>query len=491
MRPALPLPRPTLTLARSAQWPAWKAVARKQCKRIARGAGLLLCLFWWMAGCQKTTPLQDPPPTAPTAVSQVVAPFVTTEPQDTSCQRGSLDAAKEVVLGALLPLSKPGAVQVGLAMQAAINLAVEDVNTSAGVHGKPLHVVTYDTAGLPEQGIRFANRLIWQDCVAVIVGLHHSDVALAVKKVAHQAGIPVIFADPRADEITADHLPEIFRVGASTSMLIQAPAKWLAEVGDYNRDQVKVVVFVAENSQAGKDRVALVRQWWPGYGFDLETMLVDLPMTDFSPIIARIVAHEHLPDAIFISMPSDAAFVLQRQLLDAGIGPRQKTLLINNGSLLDNESFWRQIPDGAYTIAWRTGPWPSTVTQIGRHFAEAYNQIFKRWPEGYAFEAYDTVQLAANAIRRANSLQSTQIISALETTNLDLASGHYTFPYGSKNRPDGERVPAYMWHQWPDSLMLFLQYGTAGQKADDAAVIWPKAYRKINAPLLPELNQAP
>ncbi|MFN8489546.1 MAG: ABC transporter substrate-binding protein [Caldilineaceae bacterium] len=491
MRPALPLPRPTLTLSRSVQWQAWKGVARKQCKRIAPGAGLLLCLLWWMAGCQKSAPLQDPPPTATPVERQAVAPVVTSQPQEATCQRGSLDAAKEVVLGALLPLSSPGAVQVGLAMQAAIKLAVEDVNTGAEFRGKLLRVAIYDTSGLPEQGVRFANRLIRQDCVAVLVGLHQSDVALAVKKVAHQAGIPIIFVDPRADEITADPLPEVFRVGASTSMLIQAPAKWLVEVGDYNGDQAKVVAFVAENSLAGKDRVDLVKQWWPGYGFDLETMLVDLPTTDFSPIIARIVAHEHLPDAIFISMPSNAAFGLQRQLLDAGIGPQKKTLLINNGSLTDNENFWQQIPDGVYTIAWRIGPWPSTATELGRHFAEAYSRTFNRWPEGYAFEAYDTVQLAADAIMRANSLQSNQIISALETTNLELASGHYTFPYGSKNHPDDERVPAYMWHQWPDSLMLFLQYGAAGQKANDAEVIWPKAYRTINAPLLPELKQAP
>ena len=78
----------------------------------------------------------------------------------------------------------------------------------------------------------------------------------------------------------------------------------------------------------------------------MEPMLVDLPTTDFSPVIARIVAHDSLPDAVFIYLSKDAAFNLQRQMLDAGIGPQKKTLIVNSASLTDNQAFWQQIPDG-------------------------------------------------------------------------------------------------------------------------------------------------
>lgn len=468
------------------------AVVRNPLERMAWRVSLWLGILVWIVGCQQTTPTPAPSPTQVTAFIPIeVTRIVTPTPAPSTCPRGDLSQVSEIVIGALLPLSKPGAFMNGFSMQTAISLAIEDINMAGGVLGKQLRLITYDTSGIPNRGAFFAERLIREDCAAVLVGLYHNDVAMAVKKTAHQYGVPVIFADPHADEITADQYPEVFRVGPAISMLAQAPAKWLATVGDYNEDDAKFVMLIVENNSTGKNRIALAQQWWPSYGFTMEPVLVDLPTVDFSPVIARIVAQDKLPDAIFIHLTGDAAFNLQRQLLDAGIGPQKKTLLVNNASVMDEQTFWQQIPDGIYTIAPRIGPWSSTVPPMGAQFAQAYSQYFNRWPEAYAFEAYDTVRLAADAISRAQNLDPKRIIDALETTDIELASGHYTFPYGSKNPPDGERVPAYMWHQWPDPPLLFLQYGTIKQKSSDATVIWPKTYRKIESSLLPDLKQIP
>jgi len=472
------------------QWS--KAFVHHYSKRLVWIGGLLLCVLLWAAGCQQTVPSQSPPPTQVTILVPLeVTRVATPTPLAPTCPRGNLNQVNEIVIGALLPLSKPGALMNGFGMQTALNLAIEDVNMAGGVLGKQLRLITYDTSGIPNRGAFFAERLVREDCAAVLVGVYHNDVAMAVKKIARQYGTPVIFADPHADEITADQAPEVFRVGPTTSMLAQAPAKWLTAVGDYNQDGTKFVILIVENNSVGKNWVELAQASWPSYGLDMEPVLVDLPTTDFSPVIARVVAHDRLPDAVFIHLSKDAAFNLQRQLLDAGIGPQKKTLIINSASLTDDQAFWQQIPDGGYTIAPRIGPWSSTVSAIGTQFAQAYSQYFNHWPEAYAFEAYDTARLAADAIRRAQSLDPAKIIAALETTNIDLASGHYTFPYGSKNPPDGERVPAYLWHQWPDPPILFLQYGAVAQKANDATVIWPKVYRKIDSPLLPGLKQSP
>ena len=80
-------------------------------------------------------------------------------------------------------------------------------------------------------------------------------------------------------------------------------------------------------------------------------------------------------------------------------------------------------------------------------------------------------------------MQAAFNIAALEETDFDLAAGHYYFPYGSANPPSGD-VPAFMWQQWPDVPLLFLQYTGANQHSDDIEVIWPEAYRTSDGPIV-------
>jgi len=418
----------------------------------------------------------------------ITTPGTPTTPDTSGCIRGDLSAVSEVVIGVIYPLSQQSMMTIGFAMQAATNLAVTDINERGGIDGKPVRTIVYDYASSPAQGALFAERLATIDCAAAIVGVFHSDVALAVKEVAVRHHIPVVFADPYADEITTDHAPEIFRIAPTRTMIAQMMAEWLSTVGDYNNDGELLAVLLVENSRYGNTRGELAQQWLPSYGIKSEIFTIDLPTTDFSPNIARIAALDTLPDAIFIYLHNGDNLLLQQQLLAAGMGPESGTLLVTTASALDDTKFWSQVPGGTHTIVTQIGPWYTTVTELGQHFADVYQQYFNRWPEAVAFEAYDVMWLAADAIQRAKSLEATAIIRALETTDIELASGHYRFPYGSTNPPDGESIPNYLWHQWPVPQLLYLQYTAPGQAARDAAVIWPPTYQTVEGPLSPELR---
>jgi branched-chain amino acid transport system substrate-binding protein len=119
------------------------------------------------------------------------------------------------------------------------------------------------------------------------------------------------------------------------------------------------------------------------------------------------------------------------------------------------------------------------------------------------------MMIMANAIENAGSLDPDAIIAALEATDITLAQGRYYFPYGSQTaEPDfecieankdvnfggvcslkGEGVPEgtpmYMWHQWPDPAVLFLQYFEQGQSSDDAAVVYPEVYQTHGTFIIP------
>jgi ABC-type branched-subunit amino acid transport system substrate-binding protein len=98
------------------------------------------------------------------------------------------------------------------------------------------------------------------------------------------------------------------------------------------------------------------------------------------------------------------------------------------------------------------------------------------WPESYAFGSYDAVYLLADALKSAPSWQGRALVAALEKANDDLSSGTINFAVTSHD-PLKSDQPAYLWHQWQDAQVLFLQYTADNQDAAVMPVIWPSRYR--------------
>ena len=368
-------------------------------------------------------------------------------------------------------------------MQAAFDIAIKDVNAGGGILGKPVRIVVQDTRGEPEQGTSAAQYLITQECVVAIVGEYHSAVGLTIMEVAHQYHVPVIFAETYSDDITASGYAEVFRIAPASTFTAQMDAKWLAEVGDYNNDGEIFAVIIAENTDYGTGQVTKAQTWFPEFGATLEVLMVDVPADDFSPVVDSIRSLEAIPDAIFTKVTGEMSFAVQQQIIAAGLGANDTTILVANQVALNHEEYWQHVPDGAFVVVPRVGPWAFAITDVGSEFVQKYQQTFDRWPEPYAFEAYDSVMLVADAINRANSLEPDAIIKALEETDIELASGHYNFPYGADN-PAGGYAPEFMWHQWPDVPLLFLQYTADGQHSSEMQVIWPEAYRTVSTPII-------
>ena len=452
-------------------------------------AGCMMAALLTLTGCPgiqpigAVTPSENPPATQttiPVEVTRVVTREIVvpvTPVPSTACAPATLAEAKEIVIGALVPLSQNSTWPRGLAMQTGLNIAMDEINAAGGWQGKPVRLVTYDTTGQPDLAARLAERLITQDCAVGLIDGFQDSVAAAVRQVSERFGTPVLVVEAAADELTASRPPTLFRLAPTATMMAQMPARWLADVGDYNGDGEIFAVLVAENTPVGDVAVAQASEWFPTYRIAHEVLRVDLPTQDFSPQIARIAAMDMAPDAVFLYVNGDTGLDLQRQLLDAGIGPKQGTLLVTGRAALDGPTFWQHVPDGELTVVGRRGPWATTLNQIGRTFVERYGEVSAQWPEPVAFSAYDAVHLLLDAAGRADSLAPADLVEALEQTNLDLASGRYTFPYNSQNPPDAQTIPDYLWHQWPDPPLLYLQYRSAQQDPATLDVIWPPAYR--------------
>ncbi len=454
----------------------------------------LICL--WLVACTRPTSSTSVPPLTTPSPAQVEVPVtvevtrVVTHPvvvESTPvaampCVPTSLEAASTITVGVVLPLSLPGSMVAGFAMQTAVSLAVQDINNQGGIAGRPLTFVTYDSAGQEERGRTSAERLILNDCVAGIIGTYHSHVARAAGDVAHRYNVPLLIAQATMDDITASEYPEIFRISPARTSLDEMPVHWLNEVGDYNKDGQLVAGIISASNQT--HYVEGVLSAFESTSVEAHHFSVDLPAADFSPVVARIVTMDHVPDALFVYLKGDDALALTSQILAAGIGPQKSTLIVLEYAGLESDHFWQTVPDGVGIVVARLGPWHSTVTPMGQDFAIDYGHYAGHWPEGYAFAAYDAVYLMADAILRAGSLQGTALVAALEDTDIELTSGHYTFPYGSQNPPSADGAAAYLWHQWPETQALYLQYTEPLQPAHQMPVIWPPQYRTVETAIV-------
>lgn len=446
------------------------------------------------AGCSQATPPAVETP-QPTRAAQTVEIEVTrivyretlvtpTPAPPQPCSPDALADADDVVVGVLLPLSVPGAWMRSANMQMGLNLALERLN-SAGVSGTPLRLAVYDSGDDPTQSAQLAEQLLIRECAtALIVGLGDASTA-AVAEVTERFHKPMIVIDAAAPQLTGSMPRSLFRVAPVSPMVASMPASWLADVGDYNHDGAVRAVVIAENSAAGDLFVEQTGEWFGRFELEATIHRIDLPMTDFSPEIARLLAMPEIPDAVFIVIGADSALDLHQQLYDAGIRPEKGTLLVNQSRrALDPSAFGLHHQLGTGSIVARRGPWPSTAPEMGRQLFDRYRQSGLAWPEMGTFLAHDALLLLVDAMQRAPTLRGDDLIAALESSDIDLAAGRYTFPFGSAQLPDDD-TPAYAWHQWMTPPLLYLTVTEEGQPPASMPAIWPEQYRSVPKPTMP------
>jgi ABC-type branched-subunit amino acid transport system substrate-binding protein len=385
---------------------------------------------------------------------------------------------EEIKIGATVPQSAPGSVRGGQGMMTAINIAVQQLNDAGGVLGKPVKVIFYDTASLPERGTAAMEYLVTQECVVGVVGEYHSSAGVAMKEVSHKYHMPTVFAETWNHTITGAGYEEVFRIAPASSMVAEADANYLQDLG------VEFVVIFSENTDYGVPAAEATTERLAQRGIESETYLADKGTLDYSSVIARIQAGP-TPDAVLVLMTGEDSYNFEQQAAEAGLMPNEDTICIANQVAINSAEYWEAVPDGNYCAFRRVGLVPVLANEVTTAFEAEYRAIFPdQFPESYTLEAYDSMMIMADAIERAGTLDPDDIIAALEATDITLAQGHYYFPYGTQN-PVPDDVPEWMWHQWPEPAVLFQQYFEVGQTADEAAVVWPETYQTHGTFLIP------
>lgn len=293
--------------------------------------------------------------------------------------------------------------------------AVEDINAAGGVDGQQIDLVVEDDQCDPKQAVTVANRVVAANQAAV-VGHACSGATLPASEVYAEEGIPMI------TPISTN--PLITERGEAFSNVFRA----------INRDDKEGIVagdYIAKNF-AGKKVAVLDDKGAYGQGVAEEVRKrlqeLNVPLTistsfnagekDYSSIVLRL--KEAGVDVVFFGGHPTEVGLIVRQAKELGFTPA----VIGGNALSTNElvSVSGGASDGVvFTSVGDARRNPAAASVIEEFKESGYD------PEGFTLYTYAAVQVLAQAMEAANSIEHAAVIDAMKSGQFHTVIGDIRF----------------------------------------------------------------
>jgi branched-chain amino acid transport system substrate-binding protein len=313
-------------------------------------------------------------------------------------------AADVIKLGFIADVSGIGALFYK-SQKAGLDMFIEEINAAGGIKGKKLELVVRDSQLKPDIGANQARELILSEKCEFLIGPTSSAVALAATKVAKEFKKIIFFHTSNAEALTTTAFqPYMFQVVPNTGIegrgmavvLSKKPYTKYSLIGpDYAYGHDQLNGFKSEMAKLRPDVEIL------------DTVWVKLGESNFSTFIPTLMAKK--PQAI------DAAFWGGQ--LSAFIKQAKPYGLIKEApisSLFDLDmlrSTGLDMPEGLTGYA--RAPFYAIDTPQMKEFVKKYHDKYKEWPADWAIMAYDGMIVLTEAMKKADSTESEQVVKVL------------------------------------------------------------------------------
>jgi branched-chain amino acid transport system substrate-binding protein len=354
---------------------------------------------------------------------------------------GTAIAADIIKIGIVLPLTGEQA-KFGEIEKRSFEMAAEEINAAGGIKGQKLQLLFEDDTGKPDVGRSATEKLISQDKVPVLTGGYSSSVTAAATAVAQQLKVPFLVTTGSADDITEKGYDFVFRINPPASEYPLGLSSFLEQVA-----KPKTAVILFENSLFGqsssKEMVSVCEK------LGIQVLLKEgynKGAIDFKPLLTKVKAQN--PDLVYmVSYVMDASLVM-RQAKELNLNAK---LFMGGGAGFTLPEFAKSAgPAADYvysaTLWMQNLPYPDA-----RKYFDAYQAKFKEETEYHGAEAYASMQVIGDALKRAKSLSSQDIRDALAATDTKTVFGPVKFvSYGKKTQQN--RLPTFL-VQWQNGKL--------------------------------------
>jgi branched-chain amino acid transport system substrate-binding protein len=319
-----------------------------------------------------------------------------------------------VRIGLMLPFSGTYA-QLGTAIENGFRLALQVKDGRLG--GREVAITRVDDESDPAKATDNANRLITRDRVDVLVGSVHSGVAMAMVKVARDAGTLLIIPNAGADAATgALCAPNIFRSSFSNWQPIHPLGKVMLERGH------RKAAFITWKYAAGDESLASFKEGYAAAGGSVvRELFLPFPNVEFQPLLTEIAALR--PDAVACFFAGGGAVKFVKDYAAAGL--RDKIALYGSGFL--TEGVLAAQGDAAEGLLTTLHYADSLETPGNRAFRSAYVKAYSAQPDVYAVQGYDAGLLLAEGCEkvRGDLADRKGLTAAMENAQIDSPRGKW------------------------------------------------------------------
>lgn len=320
------------------------------------------------------------------------------------------------VVGLLFSRSGPMAIPSSQHIRGA-TLAIEEINAAGGVLGRPLAAIEYDTRSDPALYRRYADRLLTEDAVTVMVGcctsLSRKAVLPAIERRNGLLWYPdlyegfefspnVIYTGAATNQNSVPLARHLFRRGARRFVLLGS---------DY--------VYPREANRVMRDLVE--RQG----GTVLDELYLPLTARDdaFDRLVDRVKALR--PDAVFSTVVGDGIGRFLMRYADAGIDPADIPVASHNVTEAELIAIGRPECAGHITAA----PYFGSIDSPANHaFTDAFRRRFGATTpiSQYAASGYTAMRLFAAALALAGGMDTQRIMRCARGLELEAPHGRVT-----------------------------------------------------------------
>jgi len=344
----------------------------------------------------------------------VVGIFTFTQP--------GLTAEKSITVGFPMYLSGGGAV-FGKPSAEGAKMLVKEVNDAGGVLGRKIELLVRDCKGSPEEATRVATEMISKDNIDFLVGGLTSSQGLALSEVSKQEEI--LYIAPISKVATMTEPPRfhkyVFRAacnskteGRSAAVLTaKKPWKRIATIGpDYSYGHSVTGAFVPMLKKL-KPEVEIVHQAWPKLG-----------ESDYMPFINVVMASK--PEAVFSTLWGGHFITFAKQASPLGFFEKYGFVSAGEAGCLEAiKGAGEDMPAAIISNAYDTFYYPDTAWH--RDWV-ARSKAFtgETYPSSWLGTGYDAMKFLVEAIKKAGTTDTDDVIKALEGLTIDSSVGKLT-----------------------------------------------------------------
>lgn len=350
------------------------------------------------------------------------------------------------------PLSPPGDVRSGQAIQRAAQVWLEHIHSTGGINGRPVKIKTFDTAGKPSVGVQVARRAIVNYGASALVGVWASSVALAEARIAHRYNVPMLTFFSWSDKVTAKNYPQVFRIGPFNTQIAAGMLQFVKHKG-YDR-----VALLAEDTAYGAGFAERFKEAIKGSGIELKTVVYPARAKDLTAELSEI--KQFNPDALIIEAVYAAKNLVIEQAAQLGIDAQ----IIAGWDWPTLPGFWDTVGKAGKGIIYASfNPPHQKLTPVGKRFLSRYREAYGQKPAGFLYFFIDTLNALKVAIQKADTAKPAKLVKVLPTISFMGTTGHVEFSH---------KKGTVYFNSWTDVRMYFKKLTEVGQAGKDAKLIY-------------------